>query len=41
LTVHSIPDVLLVPREIAETYQYIVHFEDGDFYARPLELAAR
>jgi predicted RNase H-like HicB family nuclease len=31
-------DVLRRAREIAETYQYIVHFEDGDFYARPLEL---
>jgi predicted RNase H-like HicB family nuclease len=32
------PGVLRRAREIAETYQYIVHFDDGDFYARPLEL---
>ena len=33
------PDILRRAREIAEAYQYIVHFNDGDFFARPLELS--
>jgi predicted RNase H-like HicB family nuclease len=33
------PAILKRAREIAETYQYIVHFEDGDFYARALEVS--
>ncbi|HEX8343076.1 MAG TPA: hypothetical protein VF624_19390 [Tepidisphaeraceae bacterium] len=32
------PDVLRRALGIVEAYQYIVHFEDGDFYARPLGL---
>ncbi len=32
------PDILQRARAIAEQYQVIIHFEDGDWYGRGLEL---
>ena len=32
------PALLLKARDIAESYQIILHFEDGDYYGRGLEM---